>query len=244
MKYELMAGAAASRLRLDPRTKLILLIVINVIMMGGGIEGVAIMVRPVLGLIPFILLLAEGRIKFAFIYLPLYAMAAFGESYLVLHTAGLANLLTIIASGLITRFMPCLVMGYYVVTTTTVSEFIASMELMHVTPKIVIPLSVMFRFFPTVLEEAGSISDSMKIRGIGGGAILKNPVAALEYRVVPLMVCIVKIGEELSAAALTRGLGSPVKRTNICRIGFQWWDHIFAGVAIAAAICMLVLQEV
>lgn len=236
-----MAGAAISRLQLDPRTKLILLIVINVIMMGGGIEGAAIVVRPVLALIPFTLLLTEGRIKAAFTYLPLYALAAFGESYLVPHTTGLMNLLTIIASGLITRFMPCLVMGYYVVTTTTVSEFTASMEHMRITPKIVIPLSVMFRFFPTVIEEAGAISDSMKMRGIGGGAILKNPVAALEYRVVPLMVCVVKIGEELSAAALTRGLGSPVKRTNICRIGFHWWDIVFAGVAVAAAAHMLVL---
>lgn len=236
-----MAGVATSRLHLDPRTKLILLIVTNMIMMGGGIEGTALIVRPVLALIPFTLLLTEGRTKAAFIYLPLYALAAFGEGYVVPHTTGLMNLLTIIASGVITRFMPCLVMGYYVVATTTVSEFTASMERMHVTPKIVIPLSVMFRFFPTVIEEASAISDSMRMRGIGGGAILKNPVATLEYRVVPLMVCVVKIGEELSAAALTRGLGSPVKRTNICRTGFHWWDIVLAGVAIMATIWMFVL---
>ena len=236
-----MAGAAASRSRLDPRTKLLLLVVINSIMMGGGIEGAAVVVRPVLALIPFTLLLTGGRIRAAFTYLPLYALAAFGESYLVPHTTGLMNLLSVIASSLITRFMPCLVMGYYVVTTTTVSEFSASMERMRVTPKIVIPLSVLFRFFPTVIEEANSISDSMKMRGIGGSALLKKPVAALEYRVVPLMVCVVRIGEELSAAALTRGLGSPVKRTNICRIGFRWQDAVFAAVAVTAAVCMLVL---
>lgn len=235
-----MAGAAAVRFRLDPRTKLLILLVINTVMMGGGIQGAAIIIRPALAMLPFTLLLAESKRKAAMIYLPLYALAAVGESYLVPHTAGLMNLLTIIASGLITRFMPGLVMGYYVVTTTTVSEFTAAMERMHVTPKIVIPLSVMFRFFPTVAEEAGSISDSMKMRGIGGSTILKNPIAALEYRVVPLMVCVVKIGEELSAAALTRGLGSPVKRTNICRIGFCRWDAVFALVAITAAACMLV----
>lgn len=239
MKMEIMTDRAATRFRLDPRTKLLLLLVINLIMMGGGIEGGAIVIRPVLAVIPFTLLLAEGRIKAAVIYLPLFAMAAFGESYLVPHTTGVINLLTIIVSGLITRFMPCLVMGYYVVTTTTVSEFTASMERMHVTPKITIPLSVMFRFFPTVAEEAGAISDCMRMRGMGGCSILKNPIAALEYGVVPLMVCTVKIGEELSAAALTRGLGSPVKRTNICRIGFHWRDMVFASVAIAAAICMI-----
>ena len=240
MKMEILTGRAANHFRLDPRTKLLLLLVINLIMMGGGIQGAAMVVRPVLAVIPFILLLMERRIKAAVIYLPLFAVAAFGESYLVPQTSGVINLLTIIASGLITRFMPCLVMGYYVVTTTTVSEFTASMERMHVTPKIIIPLSVMFRFFPTVAEEAGAISDCMRMRGIGGSSILKNPIAALEYRVVPLMVCTVKIGEELSAAALTRGLGSPVKRTNICRIGFHWHDMVFAFVAIAAAFCMII----
>ncbi len=240
MNRELMAGAAASRLRLDPRTKLLLLLVINAVMMGGGIQGAAVVVRPVLALIPFSLLLVENKTKTAFTYLPLFVLASFGESYLVPHTTGLANLLVIIASGLVTRFMPCLMTGYYVVTTTTVSEFIASMERMHVTPKIVIPLSVMFRFFPTVLEEAGAITDSMKMRGIGGSAALKAPIRALEYCVVPLMVSVVKIGEELSAAALTRGLGNPAKRTNICRIGFQWQDGLFATVAVIAAICMTV----
>jgi energy-coupling factor transport system permease protein len=239
MKMEIMTSRASNCLRLDPRTKLLLLLVINLVMMGGGIKGAALVIRPVLAALPFILLLTEGKIKAAVIYMPLFAMAAFGESFLVPHTTGVMNLLTIIASGLITRFMPCLVMGYYVVTATTVSEFTASMERMNVSPKIIIPFSVMFRFFPTVAEEAGAISDCMRMRGIGGSSIIKNPIAALEYRVVPLMVCTVKIGEELSAAALTRGLGSPVKRTNICRIGFHWQDMIFVSVAVAAAICVM-----
>ena len=38
------------------------------------------------------------------------------------------------------------------------------------------------------------------------------------------MACSVRIGEDLSAASLTRGLGAPGKRTNICRIGFHWQD--------------------
>ncbi len=48
----------------------------------------------------------------------------------------------------------------------------------------------------------------------------------IEYRLVPLMVSMVKIGDELSAAALTRGLGAPVKRTNICKIGFHVQDIV------------------
>ena len=49
----------------------------------------------------------------------------------------------------------------------------------------------------------------------------------VEYRLVPLMVCTAKIGEELNAAALTRGLGGEVRRTNICQIGFRLPDICF-----------------
>lgn len=241
MMQQLMVGAAKSRFRLDPRTKILILIVINIMMMGGGIEGVAIIARPVVASIPLFLLMSERRTRASIMYLALFALASFGESYLVPRTTDLANLLIVIVSGLITRFMPGLVMGYYVVTTTTVSEFTASMERMRVTPKLIIPMSVMFRFFPTVIEEARAISDSMKMRGIGGISILKSPVSALEYRLVPLMVCVVKIGEELSAAALTRGLGSSIKRTNICRIGFTWRDGLLTSVSVISAVCMMAL---
>ena len=113
--------------------------------------------------------------------------------------------------------LPGFIMGYYLVSTTTVSEFVAAMEQMYVPQKIVIPMSVVFRFFPTVKEEYAAIRDAMKMRGI---TTLCSPMKMLEYRVVPLMMSIAKIGEELSAAALTRGLGAPQKRTNICKIGF------------------------
>lgn len=47
------------------------------------------------------------------------------------------------------------------------------------------------------------------------------------------MISCVKIGDELSAAALTRGLGAPVKRTNICKIGFGAW--VFFALLLCAA---------
>jgi energy-coupling factor transport system permease protein len=98
----------------------------------------------------------------------------------------------------------------------------AAMGRMHISEKITIPLSVMFRFFPTVGEEYAAINDAMRMRGIrlAGG----NPAAMLEYRIVPMMICCIRIGEELSAAALTRGLGAPVKRTNTGKVGFHIQD--------------------
>ena len=72
-------------------------------------------------------------------------------------------------------------------------------------------MSVMFRFFPTVAEESRSINDAMRMRGVGLRSIGDNPTVLLEYRLVPLLMAVVKIGDELSASALTRGLGGPEK---------------------------------
>ena len=63
----------------------------------------------------------------------------------------------------------------------------------------------------------------MKMRNV---LSLKNPLRVVEYTIIPLMMSIVKIGEELSASALTRGLGGTEKRTNICKIGFGAFDIV------------------
>ena len=67
----------------------------------------------------------------------------------------------------------------------------------------------------------------------------KNPQAVLEYRIVPLMMSVVTIGNDLSAAALTRGLGNGKKRTSICRIGFQWKDFALMIMVTAALLVFL-----
>lgn len=49
----------------------------------------------------------------------------------------------------------------------------------------------------------------MRMRDIRFGG--KNVDKMIEYRLIPLMVCSAKLGEELNAAAITRGLGGDVK---------------------------------
>lgn len=227
--------------KLDPRTKLFLMLVISTIMISGEISGYAVYVHLVLASVPFVLLLTCRRMKAAVFYAGFFAAAWYAEAFLVYNTTGILNIIIVMLSALVTRFIPCVVMGYYLMKTTRVSEFMAAMERMHVTQKIVIPMSVMFRFFPTVAEESRSINDAMRMRGVGIGSIGNNPSALLEYRMVPLMMSVVKIGDELSASALTRGLGGPVKRTNICKIGFGVLDVFLASLATAAIAVYILL---
>ena len=140
------------------------------------------------------------------------------------------------------RMTPGVMAACYVVATTSVSEFIAAMERMHVSQKIIIPFAVMFRFFPTIGDENRSIQDAMRLRSIGWK---RGPVAMLEYRFVPLIVSVVRIGDELSAAAVTRGLGGPIRRTNYCEIGADGQPaqggflHRLFGGGVGSLLCFL-----
>jgi len=223
---------------LDPRTKLLLLVTITTLMFSTSNEGIMNVIKPMLSLLPFLLLLTERKFSTAGKYLLLYAVCFLLERTALLWTKGGVSFLLLAISSIMTRFAPGIMMGAFLIASTSVSEFISAMERMHISEKIVIPLSVVFRFFPTIKEEYQAIRDAMKMRSIRFGR--KNPFLMVEYRIVPLMISIVKIGDELSAAALTRGLGAPAKRTNVCEIGFHLQDGIGILLCILCFACYFI----
>ena len=239
MKMELLQSVSEnSRFKLDPRTKLLLMVLINAVIFSGAPMKYTV----IMAAIPLLLLLFCGKPLQAFAAAAAFALSAAGTVLLVPKVHGILNILVVMVVATVYRLMPGLIMGYYLVATTTVSEFNASMEKMRVPQSITIPLSVMFRFFPTVVEESRSISDAMRMRGLtfGSGSFLKRPGEMIEYRLIPLLMSAVKIGEELSAASLTRGIGGPVKRTNICSIGIRAMDIILLLIAVPVFIAFLI----
>lgn len=217
---------------LDPRTKLLLVLTIATVMIGGSNLGVFGRSKHLLAAIPLLLFLLEKRWKSAVLYAAAYLAATLGERFLLGCTYGFLNFVLVALFMVITRFMPGFAMASYLMTTTTVSAFMAAMEKLHIPQAITIPLAVTFRFFPTIGEEHNAIKGAMQIRGVrlGGG----KPMKMLEYRLIPLMISCMNISDELSAAALTRGLGSSGKRTNIAVLRFNFLDilaFVFCGIA-------------
>lgn len=239
MNGVILGKGTKTRFWLDPRTKFMMLLVVNIVLVTGGFSGPSAVLRPALALLPFFLLLVEGRRQPALLYGLLILGAFSAEIMLISRSQGMWNLMIVIFTGVITRYLPGLVMGYYVVTTTKIAELIGAMEGLGLPQKIIIPFAVMLRFIPTVVEENSAINDAMRMRGIRLGG--QRPGAMLEYRLIPMMMCTVKIGEELSAAALTRGLGRPVKRTNICSIGFGLMDWLIMVITWGALAIWLVM---
>ncbi|WP_294345470.1 energy-coupling factor transporter transmembrane component T [uncultured Clostridium sp.] len=209
-------------LALDPRTKIFMLITITSLLLSTGNTGVMNIIKPILSAIPFLLLISEKQFRVAIKYIILYSLCFIVERIAIYLTSGIVSFGLLALCSIMTRFAPGIMMASFLLSSTSVSEFIAAMKKMNIPENIIIPLSVVFRFFPTIREEYEAINDAMKMRQIRFGK--KNILSIIEYRLIPLIFSVVKIGEELSAAALTRGLGAPVKRTNVCRIGFHIQD--------------------
>ena len=148
----------------DPRTKLFLTITVSTIMITGGTGGFMNVVRPCLMACPLIFLLLSKKWKAAARFAVTYAVLFILELSVLPLLAGAWHFILGAAVGIYTHMLPGFVMGYYLVSTTTVSEFVSAMERMHVPQKIVIPMTVVFRFFPTLKEEYAAIRDAMKMR--------------------------------------------------------------------------------
>jgi len=68
---------------LDPRTKILLILTITSVVIGGGNGGFMNVVKPALTAVPLILFLAERKWKASFLYTGIYIAAFLGELFLV-----------------------------------------------------------------------------------------------------------------------------------------------------------------
>lgn len=218
------------QLYVDARTKIFLMLVMNIVLLNTGSGAFLSGLRFVLGFLPGILFLTIGRYKTAGVYVAVYAGSYFIMEYVLALTSGMFTILMGFLASVGTRFLPGGMLGVYFFCSTRVNEFVAAMERMHISQKVIIPVSVMFRFFPTVKEEAEGIRDAMRMRRLRFSDFFSKPVEILEYRLVPLMISVVNIGEDLSASALTRCLGREKDRTNISHCGFGRMDALLFAV--------------
>lgn len=135
------------------------------------------------------------------------------------------------SAAMLIQLTPGAMTAYWLLSTTTAGELMTALERLHVPCAVTVPLAVMLRFFPTVIVEGRAIRDAMRMRGVrfGGGKASR----ILEFRVVPLVANSVRIADDLSQSALTRGLGSPGRRTSIARIGIRGVDVMVLTACVA-----------
>lgn len=237
MAYSSQAAQNKRRSFLDPRVKIALVVLLALFVMGG-VGGARMKdISFALSIIPFVLLLIEQQWK-KFWHASIMLIMGYGCLLVMPYLPYMLRFIPLMCGYILTRFVATVAMGNYVIATTSVSEFIAAMEKIHMPRAIIVPMSVMFRMFPTIATEWKSICRAMNMREIHIGAVGIGKI--LEYQLIPMISSSVRIGEELSAAALIRGLGSPIKRTNICQIGFRIQDWFLLLISLSV-ICFWLL---
>lgn len=209
------------RVQIDPRTKILFCILINIVIYSY-IEKTYLMLF----------------IGFAFVLLFYYSEYRTIKTYVLIYTVMTAfHILTPYIPRLIVRlltptivglemFFPFILYGTLLVKTSKISDVVNVLDKMYCPNVLIIPFLVLLRFFPTIHQEVVHISNAMKLRGLNFGlrSLFTKPVKTIEYLYVPLLYSMVKSGNELTVASLTRGLGGEKRRTYNHEVRFHLID--------------------
>lgn len=214
--------------KFDLRTKLILILVVNLVLLLSH----SLIFELVLVFGCLMLITIDGQAKSAFHFLIVFLIMLGIDQLLTPYINGFFFTLVSFITVALRKFLPCFILGKWILTKTEVSEFVAVMWKLRLPQTAIIPLSVVFRYFPTIKEEWASIRAAMKMRGIH---------VSLEHIMVPLLMSAVNVSEELSAAALCRGLDNPEPHTSLVQVRFHFSDILVwcvTGVLAAVAIVL------
>ena len=223
---------------LDPRTKLLILALTSISVFMNG----SLLVECIFVLAPGILLLCFKKWRSAFKNLLLFAVLLSVQLFAV-------PLLPVTAGGIVYMFavyirklIPCFMLGNLLISTTKVSQFLAAVRRMRLPKGLTISMSITLRYFPTMKEEWLAIRDAMSLRGLSTSFIgfICHPAKTMEYIYVPMLVSASKISDEITQAAITRGIDHVQKRTCIEKIGFTLWD-VFILLVYAGILALMIL---
>ncbi len=217
--------------KFDLRTKFMLILVVNLFLLLSH----SLIFELVLVFGCLLLITIDGQAKSAFHFLIVFLIMLGIDQLLTPYINGFFFTLVSFITVALRKFLPCFILGKWILTKTEVSEFVAVMWKLRLPQTAIIPLSVVFRYFPTIKEEWASIRAAMKMRGIH---------VSLEHIMVPLLMSAVNVSEELSAAALCRGLDSPEPHTSLVQVRFRFSDVLVWCITGALAIAAIILKGV
>ena len=223
-------------MRLDPRTKILILAVTSV----SVFMNKSIAVECVLAGIPLVLLSVSGNLKrmlkYAAFFLALLLIQLFIVPRLPVTFDGIVYMFAVY----IRKLLPCFMLGF-LIATTSVSKFLAAITKLRLSKGLTIALAVTLRYFPTMREEWASIRDAMALRGISASAagLISHPIQTMEHVYVPLLVSASRISDEITQAAITRGIEHTGERSCIEEIAFSFAD-LLVVIAYAALVAGMI----
>ncbi len=181
-------------------------------------------------------LLMCGRIKKGFLFIAAYVIL-FGISRL---TIGKEAWTTIWLFSAIARHMLIPIAFISDIMDRPTGSFLAVFSKLHIPKGMGIATVVLLRFFPAIRNEFHAIRSALKFRGIGVTVwnVLVHPLKTFEYILIPMLIRTTRIAEELSAAAIVRGVRLDNDIISFEPISFSWKD---VGIASAFGMIMVLI---
>ena len=204
---------------LDPRIFLLLLLIANAITFFQKNLWVEI------GWIVFIaiLMLVAGRYKMCAQWILSFCILLLLQYVILPIVPEMISMIFVIFVNYSIRMFPCLMVGALMIREISLRRFVLAMRKLHFSEKLIIAISVTIRYFPAIKEETHYIKDAMSLRKIKSSK-------KLEAILVPLMMSATATAEELSAAAVTRGIENPIKKTSMMTLKLNCMDYICSMV--------------
>lgn len=113
-------------------------------------------------------------------------------------------------------------------------KLMATLSKIHVPKALIVTLAIPLRYFPAIAQERRNIRDAMRIRHIQ--AVKLSPIATffrcVDCYLTPLLISATKTVDELSAAAVTRGIDNPSATYSRAYLPMAVWDYLLLLVVI------------
>ncbi len=107
-----------------------------------------------------------------------------------------------------------IMMPVYLLIQAPSGKLTAGLRQLPIPSKMMLAVTVIFRFTPTIIAEYSDVKDAMKTRGFlrSPVQVIMHPLSSLEYVVVPMVFRSLKIADELASSCMVRGIESPYKK--------------------------------
>lgn len=228
------------KLVIDPRTKILFCILINGVIYSY-IDKMYIMLFIAFAMLMLLYYKKYNTIK---LYILVYLFIFTFEILTPFFPMIIVRILTPTIISL-QMFLPFIIFGALLIKTSKISDVANVLDKIHCPNVLLIPFLVLLRFFPTVTQEIKNISNAMKLRNLNFGlkSFITRPMKTVEYLYVPLLYSMVKLGNELTVASLTRGLGSDEQRTYKNDVRFHIVDLVLIIIFVLLMIISFVLGK-
>lgn len=214
-------------MKLDFRTKLLLTIVVGVVVIEGSLVHNYYYLGMFLCFLPYIFALVDKRWSMLIKGVIANSIAIVGNKYLLILPQNIRTMILNLYCGITMSVLPGFMMGYYTISTTTMSDLVYALKKIKFPDYIIIPISVMFRFFYSIKEDYQKINEAIYMHGLTAKNFFKDPARILEYKFVPLLMITSQTADNVSISAMTRGMKVGCERSSISNTRLKFFDYVF-----------------